>query len=108
MSTTLGVSPSHSRSSKTVFSSIRLVVRNFFELLGFEPPPALDSSRPRKRMPHSSHSRGIFPALPRDYIRRRRVLRRISSVIVVVLLSTAVAYAIVHFSGPGPFPAPHR
>ena len=37
-----------------------------------------------------------------------RVLRRISSVIVVVLLSTAVAYAIVHFSGPGPFPAPHR
>jgi hypothetical protein len=58
-------------------------------------------------MLRSSHW-GIFPALPRDYIRRRRVLRRISNVVLVVLLSAAVAYGIVHISGPAPFSVPHR
>jgi len=56
----------------------------------------------------SSHSRGIFPSLPHDYIRRRRAVRRISNVVIVVLLSVAVAYAIVHISGPAPFSAPHH
>jgi hypothetical protein len=59
-------------------------------------------------MPHPSHSWGIFPALPRDYIRRRRAVRRISNIVIVVLLSTAAAYAIVHFSGPAAFSAPHN
>lgn len=59
-------------------------------------------------MPRSFHPRGIFPALPRDYIRRRRAVRRIGNVVIVVLLSIAAAYAIVHFSGPTGFPAPHR
>jgi len=59
-------------------------------------------------MPRLSHSWGIFPALPRDYIRRRRVMRRISNVVIVVLLSTAIAYVIVHFSGPAAFSAPHH
>jgi ABC-type uncharacterized transport system permease subunit len=57
-------------------------------------------------MPRSSHSWSLFPALPRDYIRRRRVVRRISNVVIVILLSVAVAYAIVHISGPAPFSAP--
>jgi predicted PurR-regulated permease PerM len=46
--------------------------------------------------------------MPRDYIRRRRAIRRISNVVIVVLLSAAVAYAIVHISGPSAFPGPHR
>jgi len=50
----------------------------------------------------------MFPAFPRDYIRRRRVMRRISNVVIVALLSAAVAYVIVHFSGPAAFSAPHR
>jgi len=50
----------------------------------------------------------MFPALPRDYIRRRRVMRRISNVVIVVLLSAAVASVIVHFSGPTAFSAPHH
>jgi len=106
MSTTLGVSPSHSGNGPR--SSIRYAVRNFFERLGFEPLPASESSRSRKHMSRPSHSWGIFPALPRDYIHRRRVVRRISNVVMVVLLSAAVAYVIVHFSGPAAFSAPHH
>ena len=106
MSTTLGVSPSHSGHNSR--SSIRDVVRNFFERLGFEPLPARESSRSWKHTQHPSHSSGIFPTLPRDYIRRRRVVRRISNVVLVVLLSVAVAYVILHFSGPAAFSAPHR
>ncbi|HET9804167.1 MAG TPA: hypothetical protein VFP96_13100 [Candidatus Acidoferrum sp.] len=45
--------------------------------------------------------------MPRDYIRRRRVVRRISNIVLVVLLSVAFAYGIVHISGPGAFSAPH-
>jgi len=55
-----------------------------------------------------SRRRGIFPALPRDYVHRRRAVRRISNVIIVILLSVAVAYAIVHVSGPAAFSAPHH
>jgi len=57
-------------------------------------------------MSRLSHSWGIFPAFPRDYIRRRRVMRRISNVVIVVLLTHCIAYAIVHFSGQRPFPHP--
>ena len=106
MSTTLGVSPS--RSGHGPRSSIRSAVRNFLEWLGFEPLPASEPSRSRKRTPRPSRPWSIFPALPRDYISRRRVMRRISNVVIVVLLSAAVAYVIVHFSGPAAFPAPHR
>lgn len=106
MSTTLGVSPSHS--DRGLHSPIRYAIRNFFGRLGFEPPPASESSRSRKHMSRSSHSWGIFPALPRDYIHRRRVMRRISNVIMVVLLSVALAYVIVHFSGPAAFSTPHQ
>jgi len=105
MPTTIGVSPSHSGHGP--LSSIRHAVRNFLERLGFKPLPASESSRSRKRMPRPSHAWGI-PAFPRDYIRRRRVMRRISNVVIVVLLSTAIAYVIVHFSGPAAFSAPHR
>jgi len=59
-------------------------------------------------MAHSSHSRGIFPSLPRDYMRRRRAIRRISNIVLIVLLSAAISYVIVHVSGPSAFPAPHR
>ena len=106
MSATLGVSPSPS--GHRPFSSFRHAIRNFLERLGFAVPQPVHSIRSRKHMLHSSHARGIFPALPRDYIRRRRVVRRISNVIIVVLLSAALAYAIVHVSGPAPFSVPHH
>src|SRR5579859_3244293 len=86
----------------------RVFLRNLFQLLGFEPASDSRVHRSRKPMPHSPHSWGIFPSLPHDYIRRRRVVRRISNIVLVILLSAALAYVIVHVSGPGAFPAPHR
>ncbi len=90
------------------FASVRQIARNLFETMGFELASRSSHGHHRKAMLRSSHSRGIFPVLPRDYIRRRRVTRRISNVVLVVLLSAAVAYAIVHISGPAPFSVPHH
>ena len=38
------------------------------------------------------HFRRLFPSLPRDYIRRRRALRRITDVSLITVLSLATAY----------------
>jgi len=105
MSSSLGIPTSPSRHS--FGSAFDEAKRNFFRLLGFEVESDAISSRSGKRLVHRSHSRLFFPALPRDYIRRRRVVRRISNIILVLLLSVAVAYVIVHVSGPGAFSPPH-
>jgi len=96
-------SPSH-----TILWPVRVFLRNLFQLLGFETASNSRVHRSHKLMAHSSHSRGIFPSLPRDYMRRRRAIRHISNIVLVILLSVALAYVIVHVSGPGAFPAPHR
>lgn len=106
MSSLFGISSSASR--RSAGSKLGQTRRNFFRMLGFKAESDAIPSRSGKHMVHSSHPRGFFPSMPRDYLRRRRVVRRISSIVLVVLLSAAVAYAIVHVSGPGAFPAPHR
>ncbi|HWZ96248.1 MAG TPA: hypothetical protein VN025_00650 [Candidatus Dormibacteraeota bacterium] len=88
--------------------SIRLTVRNLFHSFGLEQVSEPTHKRYRKTMFRPSYTWGIFPSLPRDYIRRRRVIRRISNVVIVVLLSAAVAYGIVHMSGPAAFSIPHH
>jgi hypothetical protein len=88
-------------------SNFRQVIRNLFETGGFEPASKTSHRHHRRSMLRSSHSRGIFPVLPRDYVRRRRAIRLISNFVLVVLLSAAVAYAIVHISGSNGFSAPH-
>jgi hypothetical protein len=98
-----GSSPPHN-----FLDSLRNSLRNLFQLLGFEPASNTAHRLHRKHMLRPHHSWGIFPVLPRDYIRRRRVVRRISNIVIVILLSLAVAYAIVHVSGPAPFAAPHH
>lgn len=55
----------------------------------------------------SRYNRGFFPSMPRDYIRRRRMMTRISNIVIIVVVSILVAYAIVHVSGPAPFSLPH-
>lgn len=105
MSATARGVPASSPSPRSFF---RTAVSNLFQLLGFEPESKTPGGHSRNAMLRSSHFWGIFPSMPRDYIRRRRAFRRISNVVIVVLLSAAVAYAIVHFSGPSAFSAPHR
>jgi predicted PurR-regulated permease PerM len=44
-----------------------------------------------------------WPAMPRDYLLRRRMFRRISNVLMVVILSILLAGVIVYTSNPGSF-----
>ena len=54
---------------------------------------------------HNSHSLFGYrwPVLPRDYLHRRRMVRRISNVVMVVILSILVAGVIIYTSNPGGF-----
>jgi len=88
--------------------SIRLAARNLFQAHGLEQASEPSRRHSKRTMLRPSYSWGIFPQLPRDYIRRRRVMRRISNVVIVVLLSAVVAYGIVHMSGPAAFSVPHH
>lgn len=63
------------------------IARNILPLLGFK----------ARRESHT-----MFPTLPRDYIRRRRAIGRITNIVLVLLLSAAVAYVIVHASAGSP------
>jgi hypothetical protein len=52
---------------------------------------------------HSSRSffSQLKPAIPRDYLARRRMFRNISNVLMIVLLSALVAGVIIYTSNPG-------
>src|SRR5258708_8143604 len=86
--------------------SIRLAARNLLQTLGFQQASEPAHRRHKKSMFRPPYTWGIFPSLPRDYIRRRRAVRRISNVVIVVFLSAPLPYVIVHISGPAPFPPP--
>jgi hypothetical protein len=55
----------------------------------------------------SSHSRTVFgyrwPNIPRDYLSRRRYFRKISNVVMILLLSLILAGFIIYTSNPGGF-----
>lgn len=57
-------------------------------------------------MPATAHHHRTFPSLPRDYIRRRRMRRRISNAILIPLLSCVAAYFIAHPTGGSGFSLP--
>src|SRR6266404_1743500 len=97
-----------SPSPHNFLDSVRNSLRNLFQILGFEPASETGHRHHRRHTMRFSRRWGIFPALPRDYVHRRRAVRRFSNVIIVILLSVAVAYAIVHVSGPAAFSAPHH
>ncbi|HEY6268525.1 MAG TPA: hypothetical protein VIX11_09535 [Candidatus Acidoferrum sp.] len=52
-----------------------------------------------------AHVRRLFPSLPRDYIRRRRAIRRITNVVLIAALSLTAAYFITRPTGGTGFPA---
>src|SRR6266571_8665089 len=55
-----------------------------------------------------SNIRRLFPALPRDYIRRRRAVRRITNISLITVLSLATAYSITRPTGGVGFRAPKQ
>jgi predicted dienelactone hydrolase len=52
-----------------------------------------------------AHVRRLLPPLPRDYIRRRRAVRRITNVLLIATLSLISAYFIARPTGGSGFPA---
>jgi len=56
----------------------------------------------RPRASRSRHSR-FFPRRRRDYLTRRRLIRHISNVLMIVMLSLFVAGVIVYTSDPTSF-----
>ncbi|HKN75676.1 MAG TPA: hypothetical protein VJW94_10900 [Candidatus Acidoferrum sp.] len=57
-------------------------------------------------MPATTHQHRTFPSLPKDYIHRRRLRRRISNVILIPLLSGVAAYFITRQTGGSGFSLP--
>src|SRR5437879_7571273 len=53
-----------------------------------------------------AHAQRLFPFLPKDYIRRRRAVRRITNTLMIATLSAISAYFITRTSGGTGFPAP--
>jgi len=53
------------------------------------------------------HSRsffgGLFPAIPRDYLARRRRIRNLTNFLLIAVLSLLLAGVIVYTSNPGSF-----
>lgn len=56
-------------------------------------------------MSHLANSRRLYPLLPRDYIRRRRAIRRITNVVLIAVFSLASAYFITRSTGGAGFRA---
>jgi len=58
------------------------------------------------------HSRFLFgyrlPAFPGDYLRQCRMFRKISGIVVVIVLSLLVAGVIIYSSNPSGFTPPGR
>ena len=52
-----------------------------------------------------THLRRLLPSLPRDYIRRRRAVQRITNVVLIAAFSLIAAYFITRTTGGSGFPA---
>jgi len=52
---------------------------------------------------HTARSFHLLPTIPRHYLARRRLFRRISDVLMIVLLSLVIAGIIVYTSDPTSF-----
>ncbi len=86
--------------------AFRQWVSNFFRETGFRPAFAQTLKNRAQTMPASTHHHRIFFSLPRDYIHRRRLRRRMSNAILIPLLSGVAAYFITRPTGGSGFSIP--
>lgn len=94
-------------SSPGFLPALRQWVSNFLRDAGFGHTSARIHSNQAHGMPDTAHHHRIFPSMPRDYIRRRRVRRRISNAILIPLLSGVAAYFITRPTGGSGFSLPN-
>ena len=86
--------------------AFRQWVSNYFREAGFRPASAHKLKNRAQTMPTAAHHHRIFPSLPKDYIHRRRLRRRISNAILIPLLSGVAAYFITRPTGGTGFSLP--
>jgi predicted dienelactone hydrolase len=86
--------------------AFRQWLSNFFREAGFRPASAHTSKNRAQTMPAAAHHHRIFPSLPKDYLHRRRLRRRISNAILIPLLSGVAAYFITRPTGGTGFSLP--
>lgn len=87
----------HSQVSR--HSRLYLACRNLLLRLGFEERIRHQRAGTIDAMSFFSHVRRTFFALPKDYLRRRRVVRNIANFLVITVLSVAAAYLITRQTG---------
>jgi predicted dienelactone hydrolase len=96
----------HTLSPSGLLQGLGRRLSNFLRRAGLEQTSASTNASQAHGMSSPTHRRRIFPSLPRDYIHRRRLRRRISNAIVVPLLSLVAAYFIARPSGGSGFSRP--
>ncbi len=72
---------------------------NFMTSAGFATVLGENTSNVQRAMSPTPYPRRLFPLLPRDYIRRRRAVRRITDVSLIAILSVVAAYFITRPTG---------
>jgi predicted dienelactone hydrolase len=75
-------------------AELRHRVSNFLRRAGLTPRSAQTHAHHGQAMSGTARHHRTFPSLPRDYIQRRRLRRRISNAILIPLLSGVAAYFI--------------
>ena len=73
-------------------------LRNLLLILGFV-DESRHSSHGGQPVPAHSHGRSFFPSLPRDFMRRRRLLRNLGNFLLIGALSAGAAYVITRPTG---------
>src|SRR5262244_2888160 len=80
-------------------SWVRSSFRSLLLRLGFEERVRSHWATDARQVSPSTHVRKTAIAMPKDYIRRRRMSRNISNFVIVVLLSAGAAYVITRPTG---------
>jgi predicted dienelactone hydrolase len=88
-----------------MIGGVRELWSNFLLRLGFTHSISRSHPAHHSEMSSTPHKHRTFPSMPRDYIRRRRLTRRLSNLIFIPLLSIVAAYVITRQPSGG-FSAP--
>jgi hypothetical protein len=86
--------------------ALRQWLSNFLGNAGLRQTSVRIQVNQAQAMSPSAHHHRTFLSLPRDFIRRRRLRRRISNAILIPLLSGVAAYVITHPTGGAGFSLP--
>lgn len=100
------VRPTHVHPSFAKPHSIREKIRNFLLRRGFFHKSPGDSPSRENFMSSTTHTRRHTFSMPKDYLRRRRVFRKTTNIVLVLVLSLCAGYVITRPTGGTGFSLP--